>query len=370
MKRTLFRLTLFLLLLILSSWGNRGHRIINGNAPLSFPSQMAFMQFWGALLAANASEADYRKDTDPDEAPKHYIDIDAYPEFLQSGTIPHSWSAVVAAHGLSFVMDMGILPWATTAAYDTLVRCFQRHDYNKAVLVAADLGHYIGDGHMPLHITKNYNGQYSNQTGIHSRYETSLISRFESQIIFPGDTVIQVNNVPEYVFDYIEYNYTYVDSVLLADRYADSLAGSHSSTLYYTTLWSRTGGFTIDLMRRASHSLAELIYTAWIMAGSPVFFPNAMAENISSNDFQLGQNFPNPFLHETTIPFDLEKGNRRVSLKVFNAQGKEVKLLLDETLAPGHYEIPFQTAGIPAGIYFYVLKSGGDKESKRLLLLP
>ena len=370
MKRTFFTLTCFILLIMLSSWGSRGHRKINGNTTLSFPSQMSFMQFWGQLLSAHASDADYRRDTDPNESPKHYIDIDGYPEFIQAGTIPHSWDTIVAAHGLSFVINMGILPWATAATYDSLVSCFQRHDYNKAMLFAADLGHYIGDGHMPLHITTNYNGQYSNQTGIHSRYETTLIGRNETQIVFSGDSVHLVDNVREYIFSYVESNYAYVDSVLLADRYSDSLAGGHSSNLYYETMWIRTGNFTIDLMRRASHALAELIYTAWMASGSPLFFPDGIEENQSRTSILLGQNFPNPFVYSTTIPLEIRKENCRVTLSLFNAGGKEISTLLESDLSPGYYEIPVYSSGLPAGLYYYVLNTDGAGVSKRLLILP
>jgi len=83
-------------------------------------------------------------------------------------------------------MDQGILPWAILKTADSLPSCFENNDMHKAMLLAADLGHYIGDSHMPLHITRNYNGQYTGQYGVHSRYESNMIGTFQNQIVYDG----------------------------------------------------------------------------------------------------------------------------------------------------------------------------------------
>ena len=139
-------------------WGYVGHSIINYRTILSALPEMGFFETWADSLAAHASDADARKSWDPDEAPKHYIDIDNYPEFIATGTIPQNFDSLVAIHGLSFVMDQGILPWAILKTADSIQAAFEINDMHKAMLLSADLGHYIADGHMPLHITRNYNG--------------------------------------------------------------------------------------------------------------------------------------------------------------------------------------------------------------------
>ena len=177
------------LFFIFLGWGYVGHHIINYNTILSALPQMVFFDTWADSLAAHASDADYRKSWDPDEAPKHYIDIDNYPEFIANGTMPQNFDSLVAIHGYSFVIDQGILPWAIINTADSLEAAFEINDMHKAMLTAADLGHYIADSHMPLHITKNYNGQYTGQYGVHSRYESDLIETFQSQIVYDGDTL-------------------------------------------------------------------------------------------------------------------------------------------------------------------------------------
>ena len=83
------RLSLLLVasfLLLFTGWGYVGHHIINYNTILSALPQMEFFTTWADSLAAHASDADERKSWDPDEAPRHYIDIDNYPEFIATGT--------------------------------------------------------------------------------------------------------------------------------------------------------------------------------------------------------------------------------------------------------------------------------------------
>ena len=67
--------------LILCSWGQTGHYIISSKSSLSFNLEMEQFQTWASYLAEHASDADKRKDEDPNAAPKHYIDIENYPEF-------------------------------------------------------------------------------------------------------------------------------------------------------------------------------------------------------------------------------------------------------------------------------------------------
>ena len=256
-KKKLLLPFLIILTLILCGWGSTGHKIINKNAVLSFPLQMNEFMSWANPLSLHASDADYRKDSDSTEAPKHFIDIDSYPEFVATGRISQDYDSVVAMHGESFVIEQGILPWAIIATYDTLEKCFERKDWNKAVLTAADLGHYVGDSHQPLHITKNYNGQYTNQYGVHSRYETGMINNYQSQIIYSGDSVQFIQNIPDFVFTTIYINYKYVDSVLNADKEAETFAGNTNSSQYYQKLWELTGSFTIKLFKSASYKLAD-----------------------------------------------------------------------------------------------------------------
>jgi hypothetical protein len=348
-------------------WGNVGHYIINYNTILSALPEMEFFNTWADSLAAHASDADYRRSWDPDEAPKHYIDIDNYPEFIENGSIPQDFDSLVAVHGISFVMDQGILPWAIINTADSLESLFEINDMHQAMLIAADLGHYIADSHMPLHITRNYNGQYTGQYGVHSRYESDLIESFQSQIIYDGDSLQYIDNVPDFVFNMLYDNYQYVDSVLYADSLAEAYAGNHNSTAYYNKFWEIAGDFTIGLFKKASYRIACVIYTEWINAGGSPTGINERGRS-SLSDFHLFQNYPNPFNPVTIINYRIPAGNH-VSLKVYNVLGKEIAVLVNDFKAAGVYSVQFRADNLPSGTYFYNLNVGSYSESKKMILL-
>jgi len=362
-------------------WGNVGHRIINSKTSLSVTPAMSFWGSWSDSLAAHGSDADKRKNIDPTEGPKHYIDIDNYPEFVANGYISQNFDSLVLLHGSSFVMGQGILPWAIMKTFDSLQTAFQNNQFNKAMLLAADLGHYIGDMHMPLHITRNYNGQYTGQTGVHIRFESTMINNYNTQIIYSGDSLVYVDNISEFVFNTLYNNYIYVDSVLYCDSLAKAFTGSTTSSAYYSQMWELSKGFTTQLFKEASNKLTSLIYTAWLNAGSPVSVED---ENEIQTPviFNLSQNYPNPFNPSTKIKytapnFTLSSDHNginsvegsRVHLKIYDVLGNEVATLVDEFKPAGTYEIKFDANGLSSGVYFYKLQSGNFVETKKMILM-
>jgi hypothetical protein len=282
---------IFIFSLFLVSWGAVGHKIINSKCPESFPVSMSAFKVWSDSLSLHASDADNRKNSDKTEAPKHFIDIDFYPEFNSTGRIASTYDSIVSIHGASYIVNNGSLPWATVNTYDSLIVDFQKLKWHKAMLDASDLGHYVGDGHMPLHLTTNYDGGMTGQSGIHSRYETTLVGAYSTSLSnYTGDSVHFISNINKYVFDYIYYDYQFKDSVLAADKYANTLAGNTTSSAYTAALWSKTH-FTTMLFHNSSHSLAELIYSAWIVAGSPAFGTTTAISNPKESDISV---YPNP----------------------------------------------------------------------------
>lgn len=368
-KHLLVTISLLAISIILISWGSTGHFKINTEASLSYNAQMSQFNAWTSTLAEHASDADIRKSSDPTESRKHYIDIDGYPEFIATGQIPQTLDSIILIHGEPFVYDKGILPWATMVTFDSLKNCFARLDWEKAVLFAADLGHYMADGHMPLHITKNYNGQLTGNSGIHSRYESTMINGYIGQISYAGMDISIIPDVNEYIFNYLYLNYIYVDSVLAADNYAKSISGgSTTSSAYKTALWNKSKGFTIPLFKNASHALTELMYTAWVLAGSPVMPNTSIFSPEARKSYSLGQNIPNPFEHSTTINYVLFKKSDLL-LQVKDMCGKTVATIVNEHKPIGSYSLEWSPENITAGIYYLVMKTGESVEVKKIVLL-
>lgn len=84
--------------------------------------------------------------------------------------------------------------------------------------------------------------------------------------------------------------------------------------------------------------------------------------------FSLSQNYPNPFNPATTISFSIPSKSF-VSLKVFDALGREISTLVSEELTAGKYAQQWNAAGLASGIYFYRLQAGTFVETKKLLLV-
>ena len=90
--------------------------------------------------------------------------------------------------------------------------------------------------------------------------------------------------------------------------------------------------------------------------------------------FSLEQNYPNPFNPSTTIKYTLAFDSK-VLIKIYNVLGQEVRLLKDEIISAGEYEVKFNSSSLPSGVYFYRLNAdplnGGQKYSsiKKMMLL-
>lgn len=368
MRKTIYMFALLLAVLLFASWGSKGHRKISQNLAPNLPAGMAFLQpGWTDFVAAHASDADYRKSQDPDESPRHYIDIDNYPVFVLSGRIPHDYDSVVALYGYTFVTDQGILPWATLRTYDSLKSCFSRGDWNRSALFAADLGHYVGDGHMPLHITADYNGQLSGHYGIHSRYESTMIGKFESQIIYSPVPAKHAGNVRQYIFNYLYENYRYVDSIFLADTYALTTAGNTTSNAYYQALWEYSGPFTIRLMQNASAALADLVYTAWVEAGSPRIYPNAIGEPAEAPHAGILNLFPNPVASGVEVDFTLA-APAQVTVTVVDCMGRTVGAMEEGKMEPGTHSVRFDAGQWEPGIYLCRFRAGSVTDTRRFIV--
>jgi len=82
----------------------------------------------------------------------------------------------------------------------------------------------------------------------------------------------------------------------------------------------------------------------------------------------MSQNYPNPFNPTTTISFSITK-NSFVKLKVFDITGKEIKTLVNDYRQAGNYNVTFDAANLPSGVYYYRLSAGQNTSVKRMALL-
>lgn len=160
-----------------NAWGFYGHKRINRMACYTLPPEMfPFFKRHIDFISDHAVDPDRRRYAVQGEAERHYIDIDHYAKGGEDpfAIMPRKWDDAVARFGEDTLKAYGIVPWHIQVVYGQLIRAFQRGDVDRILRCASDLGHYIGDAHVPLHTTENYNGQLTNQHGIHAFWESRI----------------------------------------------------------------------------------------------------------------------------------------------------------------------------------------------------
>jgi len=84
--------------------------------------------------------------------------------------------------------------------------------------------------------------------------------------------------------------------------------------------------------------------------------------------YTLSQNYPNPFNPSTQIRFSITQTGP-TTLKVYDVMGREVSTVVNETLAPGSYNVKFDATGLSSGTYLYVLTSGNVRLTNKMVLV-
>jgi len=350
-------------------WGTVGHLFINTKAVDNLPASMSLFINAGTYFGQHASDADLRKGSDPTEAPKHFIDIESYPAFQN---LTRNLDSLRSLYGASTVTSIGILPWATVQTYDSLVSSLRRGSYARAESIAADLGHYVGDGHQPLHVAVNYDGQLTGNDGIHARYETTMINVYAAKLTVTPVPASYVRNPFAYVMAYLLVSNALVDSILQADNGAKTLSGWNGSgtipAAYTAELWNECRSLTLREMQGATVALADLWYSAWVDAGLITSSAHVAPGEPLPASFGLAQNYPNPFNPSTTISYTLAAPGR-VTLTVWSVSGAKVASLADAAQSAGPHQVRFDASGLSSGLYIYTLQQGRFSMSKKMLLI-
>jgi len=87
-------------------------------------------------------------------------------------------------------------------------------------------------------------------------------------------------------------------------------------------------------------------------------------------EFLLYQNYPNPFNPKTNIKYHITNNNSNVKLVVFDIQGKQIVELVKQNQSAGTYEVDWNAADYPSGVYFYTLSVGGNiLDTKKMILI-
>ncbi len=269
------------------TWGFNAHRFINREATEILPSPLfSFYKNFAAYIEEHAVDPDKRRYIDTNEAPRHYIDLEFFERNLPIDSIPRFWKSAVEKYGSSHLHDFGSLPWQIQLSMYRLRKAFQGGELKQIIQISAELGHYVADAHVPLHTTANYDGQLTNQRGIHALWETKIpdVLLDEYRLIIPKATFWHSES--DSIFSIIEESHHLIPMILQAEKWINSQyapgeryafssqpANGKPSKNYsesYLLNCDKAMEHTVAArLQSAIFRVASCWYTAWILAGQP-----------------------------------------------------------------------------------------------------
>ncbi len=179
----------------------------------------------------------------------------------------------------------GIVPYHLMHMKKRLTKAFVNNDVRNILRNSAEYGHYLGDAHVPLHTTENYNGQMTDQVGIHAFWESRIPELFadDTYDFFVGKAEY-IDNPRDYFWDIVLESHSYLDSVLLIEKRISETFPQDQQYCYderlgrtirtecraYAEEYQRQmNGLMETRMQDAIRAVGNVWYTCWVDAGSP-----------------------------------------------------------------------------------------------------
>ena len=247
------------------------------------PGMIGFYKRNIDYITEHATDPDSRRNVMPEEAPRHYFDTDHYGTHAFD-SVPKFWKDAVTKYSEDSLEAYGIVPWHILKMMYALQEAFEKRDAYRILKLSADLGHYVADAHVPLHTTENYNGQLSDQVGIHAFWESRIPELYgDSYNYFSGKATFLEHPLST-TWKIIEESFSEVDSVLSFEKKLNSefptdkkfsyeQKGNATQKVYsreYTAKYNELlNGMVERKARQAVQRVGSFWMTAWVNAGSP-----------------------------------------------------------------------------------------------------
>ena len=265
-------------------WGFWAHEKINRMAVFCLPEDMQCL-FKPNIeyLTHHATDPDKRRNVVKDEAPRHYIDIDHYGKY-PFDSVPRKWKDAVKKLSEDTLKAYGIVPWHVEKMTYRLTEAFKNKNKKEILKIAADLGHYVADAHVPLHTTENYNGQLTNQVGIHNFWESRVPQLLGEHYDYWVGKAEYIDKPLKKIWQIVLESSTEVDSVLKFEKqlnetfpedrkYTIETKGHQTIKVYsdeFTIAYNKMLNNMAERRLRSSiQDVASFWYTAWVNAGQP-----------------------------------------------------------------------------------------------------
>jgi hypothetical protein len=293
-----FKILFFLAVLFFATkanaWGFLGHRLINNRAVFALPPQMfGFYKKHIEYVTQHSVDPDSRRYMMAEEACRHYMDCDRYEKAAPLDTIPHRWHEAIEKYTEDTLLSHGIVPWHCLAMLSRLTKAFEEKNLQKILKLSADIGHYIADAHVPLHSSRNYNGQLTGQEGIHALWESRIPQLFVDSFDLLTGSAVYLYKPSDFIWGTMGRSFMLVDSVLKLERVATAMhpenkfsfeaRGTQTMEVYSVPFCNDYHRMMENMverrMRQAIFSVASFWYTAWVIAGQPNL--DALGEEIA-----------------------------------------------------------------------------------------
>lgn len=282
-------------------WGFYAHRKINYQAVFLLPPEMMILYKPHIdFITEHAVDPDKRRYAIPEEAARHYIDIDHYGPYPYD-SLPRNWEQAVARYSADTLQAYGIVPWWLQTMLQRLTLAFKEKNQVKILRYSAEIGHYIADAHVPLHACSNHNGQFTDQKGIHGFWESRVPELLAAQ---EWDMLIgkaeYIRQPARFIWKRVLESAAAADTVLRVEKelsksfpadqkYAfeerNGIIIRQYSTAFTKAYDAKLKGMVERRMRQSIEAIAAFWYTAWVNAGQPDL-RNLVNRNFSADELQ------------------------------------------------------------------------------------
>ncbi|MCB9252774.1 MAG: S1/P1 Nuclease [Flavobacteriales bacterium] len=294
--RILLLVTLLLIKVKAFPWGFQAHKQINYCAVFTLhPDLFGFYKKYIDEITDRAVNADMRRYVNEKEACRHYLDTDHYELSHPIDSIPVYWKDAVLKFSEDTLNKYGIVPWNLYRMKGLLTQAFENKDLRSILRLSADIGHYAGDLHVPLHSTKNYNGQLTGQEGIHGLWESRLFELFKDDYDKFVGKASYIKNLQTAIWMRFGQSFAALDSVLYFEKQASLqfrnkyafVKESNGPNKKYSENFCKhyhmlLNGMVERRFRSSIEFTGSIWFTAWVDAGQPDL--SNLEDNRDSNE--------------------------------------------------------------------------------------
>jgi hypothetical protein len=265
----------------LSAWGLDVHRAITRRAIGGLPEPLrTFLGIQQAFIAEHSVDPDLWRVVGLSgalglEDSNHYFHVDEVTRLMALRSLPHDRAEFVARVGNDQAERMGRLPWRVAEIYAKLVAGFRGVGLgmspwaaDNARYLSAVLAHYVQDATVPFHAVENYDGQLSEQHGVHSRFETALVLRHERRLRLTPVTITPIDDPFRFVVATLEHSAAVAPVVLEADRRAKHGRSDYDDG-YFDAFFDQARPVLEARLSAAADAVASVVVAAWREAGQP-----------------------------------------------------------------------------------------------------